>query len=83
MQSRLVRLATDSEWLGAELIRVLSADAKQHVERTGQRGFVDATREEGPGEDSEPDAAPAPEAGPGGRGSTCFNSGRRRDGSGQ
>ena len=59
-----VRLATDSDWLGAELIRVLSADAKQHVERTGQRGFVDATREEGPDEDSEHDAAPPPDMPP-------------------
>ena len=51
-----VRLATDSEWLGAELIKVLSADAKQHLERAGQRGFVDATSEEGPTEqDAEPE----------------------------
>ena len=46
-----IRPATDSEWLGAELIKILSADAKQHLERNGQRGFVDATREEGPDPD--------------------------------
>ena len=53
-----VRLATDSEWLGAELIKVLSADAKKHIERAGQRGYVDATSEDGPTEqDEEPDSA--------------------------
>lgn len=49
-----VRLATDSEWLGAELIKVLSADAKTHLERQVQRGFVDATGEEGPDPPEEP-----------------------------
>ena len=52
------RPATDQEWLGAELIRVLSADAKASLERKGQRGYVDATNEPGPedvpGRSSEP-----------------------------
>ena len=65
-----VRLATDSEWLGAELIKVLSDDAKQHIEKEGQRGYVDTANEEGPPEDEseetgdaavEKDAAEAPE----------------------
>ena len=53
-----VRPATDEEWIGAELIKVLAADAKQHVERAGQRGYVDATGEEGP---DVGDELPAPE----------------------
>ena len=43
-----VRPATDEEWIGAEIIRVLASDAKVSLERQGQRGFVDATGEEGP-----------------------------------
>eukprot|EP00973_Karenia_brevis_P075568 10497655-Karenia_brevis.AAC.1 len=43
-----VRPATDVEWIGSEIIRILSADAKQRLEHGGQRGFVDATAEEGP-----------------------------------
>ena len=46
--SKPVRPATDQELLGAEIIRVLSADAKANLERGGQRGFVDATKEDGP-----------------------------------
>ena len=46
-----VRLATDSEWLGAELIKVLSDDAKQHIDKEGQRGYVDTANEEGPPEE--------------------------------
>ena len=42
-----VRPATDQEWLGAELLRVLSAEAKACPERKGQRGYVDATNESG------------------------------------
>ncbi len=53
-----IRPATDTEWLGAELIKVLSEDAKAHIERKGQRGYVDATAEEGPGEDDLPPAVP-------------------------
>ena len=48
-----IRIATDSEWLGAELIKILSADAKAHLERAGQRGYVDASDEEGPVTESE------------------------------
>ena len=54
-----LRVATDSEWVGAELIKLLSADAKQHLERAGQRGYVDATAEEGP-EDDEGASPPDP-----------------------
>ena len=43
-----VRRATDDEWLGAELIRVLSRDALQHVQRHGARGYVDTEGEEPP-----------------------------------
>ena len=43
-----VRKATDEEWLGAELIRVLSRDALRHVQRQGQRGYVDTAGEEPP-----------------------------------
>ena len=66
-----VRLATDSEWLGAELIKVLSDDAKQHIAKKGQRGYVDTANEEGPPEEEseetgdaavEKEAAEAPEA---------------------
>ena len=53
-----VRMATDSEWLGAELIKLLSADAKEHLERNGQRGFVDVTAEPGPEQDDEPPGSP-------------------------
>ena len=49
-----VRLATDSEFLGAELIKILSADAREHIARNGQRGYVDASREDGP-EDDDPE----------------------------
>eukprot|EP00973_Karenia_brevis_P070520 9801444-Karenia_brevis.AAC.1 len=48
-----VRPATDEEWLGSEIIRSLSADAKQRLEHSGQRGFVDATAEEGPPQEEE------------------------------
>ena len=40
-----VRPASDQEWLGAEIIRVLSAEAKASLERKVQRGYVDATNE--------------------------------------
>ncbi|MEC8427241.1 MAG: transposase family protein, partial [Pseudomonadota bacterium] len=44
-----VRQATDEEWLGAELIRVLSRDAVIHMQRQGgQRGYVDTAGEEPP-----------------------------------
>ena len=33
--------------LGAEIIRVLSAEAKASLERKGQRGYVDAMNESG------------------------------------
>ena len=42
-----VRPATDEEWLGSEILRVLSADGKANLERWGQRGYVDATKEDG------------------------------------
>ena len=45
-----VRRATDEEWLGAELIRVLSKDALQHMQRQGQRGYIDTSHEEPPPE---------------------------------
>ena len=48
-----VRLATDSEWLGAELIKVLSDDAQAHVARKGQAGYVDASNEDGPDDDDD------------------------------
>ena len=41
-----VRRATDDEWLGSELIRVLSKDALTHMQRNGQRGYVDTAGEE-------------------------------------
>ena len=43
-----VRRATDEEWLGAELIRVLSRDALQHMRNRGLRGYVDTDNEEPP-----------------------------------
>ena len=43
-----VRPASDQEWLGAEVIRVLSADAKASLGRSGQHGFTEAKEEEGP-----------------------------------
>ena len=46
-----VRRATDEEWLGAELIRTLSQDALEHVQRQGQRGYVDTSHEEPPPSD--------------------------------
>ena len=52
-------MATDSEWMGAELIKILSTECKQHVERAGQRGYVDATGEEGPSEEEEAEAPSA------------------------
>ena len=45
-----VRKATSEEWLGAEIIEVLSKDAKEHVEGHGRRGYADATHEDGPPE---------------------------------
>ena len=48
-----VRPATDEEWMGSEIIRVLSSDAKVRLERDAQRGYVDATKEEGPDPDNE------------------------------
>ena len=36
---------------GACVVKLLSADAKQHLERAGQRGYVDATVEEGPNDE--------------------------------
>eukprot|EP00973_Karenia_brevis_P032361 4460452-Karenia_brevis.AAC.1 len=39
--------------MGSEIIRILSADAKQRLEHSGQRGFVDATAEEGPPQEEE------------------------------
>ena len=58
-----VRLATDSEWIGAELIKVLCKDAMTQVDRKGQRGFVDATGEEGPSpSDEEPEPTPSAQA---------------------
>ena len=57
-----IRPATDSEWLGAELIKILSADAKQRLERAGQRGYVDAMDEPGP-DDEESELAPSIDSG--------------------
>eukprot|EP00973_Karenia_brevis_P089935 12400124-Karenia_brevis.AAC.1 len=48
-----VRPATDEEWIGSEIISILSADAKQRLEHSCQRGFVDAAAEEGPPQDEE------------------------------
>eukprot|EP00973_Karenia_brevis_P076799 10666808-Karenia_brevis.AAC.1 len=51
-----VRPATDEEWMGTEIIRILSADAKQRLEQCRQRGFVDAFQEEGsPDEELSPE----------------------------
>ena len=47
-------MVTDREWLGAEVIKILSADARERLDRNGQRGFVDATDEPGPDQDDEP-----------------------------
>ena len=46
-----VRIATDEEWLGAEIMKVLSQDARNHLDKHGQRGYIDATGEEGPGDE--------------------------------
>ena len=55
-----VRIATDEEWLGAEIIKVLSQDARNHLDKHGQRGYIDVTGEEGPGEeDLVPPSSPA------------------------
>eukprot|EP00973_Karenia_brevis_P040681 5629264-Karenia_brevis.AAC.1 len=42
-----VRPASDEEWMGREIIRILLAGAKQGFKQGGQHGFVDATSEEG------------------------------------
>ena len=42
---------------GAELIKILSADARERLDRGGQRGFVDATAEPGPDPGDEPASA--------------------------
>ena len=36
-----VRLATDEEWLGAELIKHLQDDMKAKLTRSGERGYLD------------------------------------------
>ena len=51
-----IRLATDTEWLGAELIKVLSDDAKIRIEKGPQRGYVDASNEPGPNDDVDPES---------------------------
>ena len=45
-----VRPATDQECLGAEIIRVLSTEAKATLEQKGQRCYVEAMNESGPEE---------------------------------
>ena len=42
-----IRPATDSEWLGAELIKLLTRDTKQHLAKNQQRGYIDASYEVG------------------------------------
>ena len=46
-----LRRATDEEWLGAELVKILSSDALERMQRQGQRGYVDTSGEEPPPED--------------------------------
>ena len=55
------RPATDHEYYGAELMNILSRDALQYASRAGQRGYVDATTEDGPeDQDDLPDAPEHP-----------------------
>ena len=44
-----VRPATDDEWMGAELMKILSEDSRSILGDRGRRGFVDTSSEEGPG----------------------------------
>ena len=54
-----VRKATDAEYLGTELVKVLSQELLKSRERAGQRGFVvvevEGTPDEEPPEDTRPD----------------------------
>jgi len=54
VNSEQLRRATDEEYVGAEIIRVLGQDAREHLERRGQRGYVDVTKE-GPPDDEQED----------------------------
>ena len=45
-----VRLATDEEWLGAELIKHLQDDMKAKLTRAGERGYIDIDNEPLPDE---------------------------------
>ena len=45
-----VRLATDEEWLGAELIKHLQDDMKAKLTRSGERGYLDIDNEPLPDE---------------------------------
>ena len=52
-----IRRATDEEWLGAELVKILSKDALEHMQHNGQRGYVDTSGEDPPPleEENDPD----------------------------
>ena len=49
-----VRLATDEEWLGAELIKHLQDDMRAKLTRSGERGYIDIDNEPLP-DDTEPE----------------------------
>ena len=53
-----VRKATDSEYLGTELAKVLSQELLKSRERSGQRGFVDVETEGKPEEEPPEDTRP-------------------------
>ena len=53
-----MRLATDHEYHGAELIKLLSKDSLSSIGSRGQRGYVDATHEDGPEDDEQFESPP-------------------------
>ena len=53
-----VRKATDAEYLGTELAKVLSQELLKSRERAGQRGFVDVEVEGTPDEEPPEDTRP-------------------------
>ena len=53
-----VRKATDAEYLGTELVKVLSQELLESRERAGQRGYVDVEVEGNPDEEPPEDTRP-------------------------
>ena len=53
-----VRKATDAEYLGTELVKVLSQELLKSRERSGQRGYVDVEVEGNPDEEPPEDTRP-------------------------